>query len=88
VRCAINQPDSNRFFIVSEMNEPTLYFSYLKMHAEELKAKDNSIIFVNSKYIYGLLGNPGHLNHEELMQSVRGENPKRMQKNQISIKVK
>ena len=51
-------PDSGKFFYVkSEQETPTLYFSFLPQYAHQLKEKERGIIYIGGNYILGLLGN-------------------------------
>ena len=59
VKYVINaSADAGKFFYVkSEQETPTLYFSFLPQYAHQLKEKERGIIFIGGNYILGLLGN-------------------------------
>jgi len=47
----------NLHVIITEKNEPTLYFSNLAKYAENLQKLQKGIIFVGENFVIGLLGN-------------------------------
>lgn len=57
VKYVINSNEENKnFFVRSEQDSPTLYFSFLPQYAAELKKQNKGIIFTGSNFIIGLVG--------------------------------
>ena len=44
------------FYVKSEQDSPTLYFSFLPQFAKELKELEKGIVFIGKNFILGLLG--------------------------------
>jgi len=58
VKYLLNAPaeDGNMFYVKSEHDSPTLYFSFLPQFAHTLKDKQKGVIFIGSGFVLGLLG--------------------------------
>jgi hypothetical protein len=48
--------DVKNYFVKSEQETPTLYFSFLPQFAHTLKEQEKGVIFVGGGYVLGLLG--------------------------------
>ena len=48
--------DTKFYFVKSEQETPTLYFSFLPQFAHTLKEQEKGIIFVGGNYILGMMG--------------------------------
>ncbi len=58
--------EAKLYLIRSDQPNPTIYFSFLPQFAEELKAKEKSVLFLGSSFAFGILGNPASLNLDAL----------------------
>ena len=57
VKYVINSNEATKFFFVkSEQESPTLYFSFLPQFASKLKELEKGIVFVGNQFILGLMG--------------------------------
>jgi hypothetical protein len=51
-----SQGENKLFFVKSEQDSPTLYFSFLPQFAHLLKEQGKGAVFISSSFILGLLG--------------------------------
>ena len=58
--------DGKVFFVKSDQQNPTLYFSQLPQYAESIKSSGKGIIFIGNNFIVGLLGKKDLFAPEEL----------------------
>ena len=52
-----NAADSSLFYVKSEHDSPTLYFSFLPQFAAKLKELNRGIVFFSDTFVIGLIGN-------------------------------
>jgi len=54
-----SQAENKFFFVKSDQESPTLYFSFLPQFAAKLKETEKGIIYLGENFILGLLGSAG-----------------------------
>lgn len=85
----IATPGPKVLFSRSEQNDPTMYISFLKQYAQQLKDGKKGIIYMGKNFIVGLLGSPDMLPMEDLIKlakSLSTKEPKCVQKNTTTYK--
>jgi hypothetical protein len=51
-----NEGDTKVYFVRSEQDSPTLYFSFLPQFAGKLKEQGKGVVFIGNNFILGLIG--------------------------------
>jgi hypothetical protein len=88
IRGVIADPAYSQVLIESDQQNPTLYFSFLKEHADSLKKAGKGVVFVGENFVYGLLGNPGAVNLEAFGNVLKEKNPGAKVKSQDKVQGK
>jgi len=77
-------------YSISEEDNPTLYFSYLNPHAKEIKESKKGIIYLNNKFIYGILSDAKQIDlsalKEILAEDAGGKKVNVVTKNKLGSK--
>lgn len=56
VKLALGSQDQKFFYAKSEQDAPTLYFSYLRSYAAQLKEHGKGIVYFGNTFVFGLVG--------------------------------
>ncbi|OMJ66344.1 hypothetical protein SteCoe_36834 [Stentor coeruleus] len=81
VRSILDDTNSKLAIVNSDQITPTLYFSILKEHAQDMKKAGKGVVFVGEKFLYGLLGDKRVLDFDGFLEVLKRSN------NQAKIKV-
>lgn len=68
IKYLCNVPDVKLGYAISEEENPTLYFSFLNPHAGAIKTAGKGIVYLNKKFIYGILSDKGDLDMVKLKE--------------------
>mmetsp|Transcript_3506 Transcript_3506/g.5264 ORF Transcript_3506/g.5264 Transcript_3506/m.5264 type:complete len:262 (-) Transcript_3506:30-815(-) len=60
VKFVLSSQDDKFFYVKSDQESPTLYFSFLPQFAQQLKETGKGIVFVGSNFVLGLVGDSEH----------------------------
>ena len=59
VKWIIRENHLGKVLVNSDQQEPTIYFSFIKNHLEDLRNAQKTIVFVGSNFLYGISGKVG-----------------------------
>ena len=88
IRSIVCDQTYEKVMIQSDQPNPTLYFSFLKGHAESLKQAGKSVIFVGDNFLYGMLGRGDAIDLHELESALKAKDPKGKFQTKDKIKIK
>lgn len=66
----LSNPNLRVAFKYSDEENPSIYFSFVPPHVEELMKNKKGIIYYNEGFIYGLLGDPTVMNEPEFKKFI------------------
>ena len=87
IRSIVGDPNYSLVLLESDQPNPTIYFSFLKEHAESLKRSGKGVVFVGDNFLYGLLGRTD-VDIDGLLKVLKNFNPDAKIKTQDKIQIK
>jgi hypothetical protein len=54
----ILKEDKSLYFVKTDFESPTLFFSYIPQYAHELQQKGKGVVFLGETFAWGLIGKP------------------------------
>jgi alanyl-tRNA synthetase len=88
VKSILCDPGYTLALLNSDQANPTLYFSFLKEHAENLKNTGKGVVFIGNNFLYGLLGKKELLDVNALLNLLKKNNADAKIKAQEKLQVK